>query len=283
MFELSDTELLDYIKSDVPYLDLTTYLQNCKNKKVNLQIYSREDLVISCSEESSRIAKHLSCETINFIPSKQKIKKGEVIIEIQGPYEKVQQAHKLIQILLEYSCKIATNTNIMTSKMKDINPNCELLTTRKSFPFSKRFCIKSILNGGAMPHRLGLSETILFFQSHRKIYASNKEFYEKIDEFKTKVPEKKIVIESSQLEDIKHLMKYGADVIQIDKGSIDLINEAIEHKNNHNYKNIKILAAGGINPSNVEQFVKTGVDGIVTSALYNCGMADLGSNFNIID
>lgn len=282
MFELDDNELLSYIKDDVPYFDMTTYLQNCTNTFVNLKIFTREDLLISCSEEAARIAKLLSCEVINYKTSKTKILKDEVIIEIKGDYNKVQQAHRLIQILLEYSCKIATTTEKMVKKIKAINPDCELLTTRKSYPFAKRFCIKSILNGGAMPHRLGLSETILFFNSHRKIYSDNNEFYKQIPHFKKMVPEKKIVVESSDFEDIKNLLEYGVDVLQVDKADIEFFKKIIEYKNQNGYKNVTVLAAGGININNVESFVKSGVDGIVTSSLYNCGMADLGSNFTKI-
>lgn len=282
MNPLTENELLEYIKEDLPYFDLTTTLQNSVNQEARLQIFTREDIVVSCSEEASKIAKLLSCKVNFFIPSKTNIKKDEVIIEIQGDYNNIHQAYKLMQVLLEYSCKIATTTNNMCKIIKDINPNCELLTTRKSLPFSKRFCINSILNGGAMPHRLGLSESILFFDQHRKLYDSNEEFYKLIPKFKNMAVEKKVVVESSDIKDIEKLMEHGVDVIQIDKGSVDLIKEVISFKKENSYDDIKILAAGGININNVEDFVKAGADGIVTSALYNCGMADIGTRLELI-
>ena len=81
----------------------------------------------------------------------------------------------------------------MKEKIDKVNPNCELLTTRKTFPFSKRFCIKAATCGGAMPHRLGLSETILFFDGHRIIYKNNEEFYEAIKNIKNKTSEKSVI------------------------------------------------------------------------------------------
>jgi molybdenum transport protein len=74
----------------------------------------------------------------------------------------------------------------MKEEINKVNPHCELLTTRKTFLFSKRFCIKAAISGGAMPHRLNLSETILFFEAHRILYKSNDEFYENIKEMKKK-------------------------------------------------------------------------------------------------
>lgn len=282
MYNLTDFELQEYIKGDIPYLDLTTYLQNCNTKKARLQIYTREDILVSCTEEAARIAKLLDCEIESFIPSKVSINSGETILTLKGDYEKVHQAWRLVQILLEYSCKIATYARDMKKEIDSVNPNCELLATRKSFPFSKRFCIKSILNGGAMPHRLGLSETILFFDGHRIIYDSNLEFYKQINEFKLKVPEKKIIVESSTLDDAKELMKYGADVIQIDKADITLLEEIVSYKESF-YPNIKILAAGGINIKNAKMYAATKIDGIVTSSIYISGMANLGSKITLIN
>ena len=132
------------------------------------------------------------------------------------------------------------------------------------------------MSGGAMPHRIGLSETILFFAHHRIIYESQNKFYESLKDIKYKAVEKKIVVESADFEDAKALMLHGADVLQIEKASPALLKQIIAYKNEH-YQNVKILATGGIKKENVQDFALTGVDGIVTSALYSCGMADMGS------
>ena len=282
MFNLTQIELEQYINDDIPYFDLTTALQNQNNKCVKLCIYTREDVIVSCSEEAKKVAELLNCTVQNYVPSKTHIKQGETLLEFFGLYEDVHKAWKVCQILLEYSCKIATYTYEMNQKIKSVNSSCELLATRKTFPFAKRFCIKSILNGGAFPHRLNLSETVLFFQNHRILYASNKDFYKAIYDFKIKVPEKKIVVESSALEDMKYLMEYGVDVIQIDKASLEVIAQAVEHKNRYVYDGVKLLATGGIHLNNVEAFAQTKVDGIVTSALYNVGCADLGSTMTLV-
>ena len=282
MFNLTNKELEEYIHDDIPYFDITTSLQNEKNRQAKLSIFTREDIMVSCSEEAKRVAELLNCHVQKYVPSKTNIKKGESILEFTGAYEDVHKAWRVCQILLEYSCKIATYTHDMNQKIKAINPSCELLATRKTFPFAKRFCIKSILNGGAFPHRLGLSETILFFENHRILYETNKDFYKAIYDFKIKVPEKKIVVESSTLEDMKQLMEYGVDVIQIDKASLEVIAQAVEHKNRYVYESVKLLATGGIHLNNVEAFAKTKVDGIVTSSLYNAGSANLGSTMTLI-
>ena len=280
MFTLNDNELQSYINEDVPYFDLTTYLQEASDKKARLDIFTREEVVVSCSEEASRIAQLLGCEVLSVLPSKTKAKKNEILLSFQGDYEKVHQAWRVAQVLLEYSCKIATYTQQMRDEIALVNNHCELLTTRKTFPFAKRFSIKSIMIGGAMPHRLGLSETILLFPQHRTVYASLEAFYKAIEEFKIKAPEKKIVVESHTFEDAKALMHHGADVLQLDKLDVETVAELVVYKNEH-FSNLKILVAGGINLSNVKSYAQTGIDGVVTSAMYLCGLSDIGTKMKI--
>lgn len=281
MYNLTDNELLGYINEDIPYFDLTTYLQDKNDKKAVLKIFTREDIIASCMEEAKRIAELLNCEVTNHLPSKSEVKKGETILEFKGSYEDVHKAWRACQIMLEYSCKIATYTKNMKEKIDEVNSSCELLTTRKTFPFAKKFCIKAIMTGGAMPHRLGLSETILIFPQHRSVYEDEKTFLDEIKNFKIKAPEKKIVIETESFDDAVNLMKHGADVLQVDKIEFDVLKQIVEYKN-ENFPHVNILAAGGININNVAQYAQLGIDGVVSSAMYNCGMANLGSKLEVL-
>ncbi|MGB5919012.1 ModD protein [Arcobacter sp.] len=281
MFILTDNELQQYINDDIPYFDLTTYLQGQSNKKAKLSIFTREDIIVSCSEEAKRIAELLNCEVESFVPSKTFIKQNDVILEFSGKYEDVHKAWKVCQVLLEYSCKMASNTNKMKKEIESVNKTCELLSTRKSFPFAKKLCIKSVIIGGATPHRLGLSESILLFPQHRIVYKNEKDFLNDIKRLKQKAPEKKIVIETETYEDAIILMQNEVDVIQIDKIKIPILKKIIQYKN-ENFPSVSILVAGGINLSNVKEYASLGVDGIVSSAMYSSGMADFGSKMKLL-
>lgn len=281
MFNLSTFELEKYIQDDLPYFDLTTSLQNCNNVKAQIEVYTRENIIVSCSEEAAKIAELLNCKVDFFVKSKNKLEKGSTILRFSGLYEDIHKAWRLTQILLEYSCKISTYSYEMNQKIKNVNQHCELLTTRKTFPFSKRFCIKAAFCGGAMPHRLNLSETVLFFEGHRILYKNNQEFYEDLKKIKTKIPEKKLNVESESFEDSINLMKIGVDVIQLDKIDFEELEKIITYKN-ENFSNVKILVAGGINLTNIEKYASYKIDGVVTSSVYNCGMANISSKLKII-
>ncbi|XOB62287.1 ModD protein [Campylobacterota bacterium DY0563] len=281
MFNLSTTELEKYIQDDIPYDDLTTSLQNCNNKKAQLEVYTREDIIVSCTEEAAKIAKLLNCEVEYYVKSGLQISKNDILLKYNGFYEDIHKAWRLTQILLEYSCKISTQASKMKKLIDEVNDSCELLTTRKTFPFSKRFCIKAAIAGGAMPHRLGLSESILFFDGHRLLYKDSNEFYDDIKRIKKSSSEKKIAVESEEYEDSIMLMKAGVDTLQLDKIDFDTLKKLVSYKNKH-FPNIKILAAGGINLSNVQEYASCKIDGVVTSSVYVSGMANLSSNIKII-
>lgn len=281
MFNLSIQELEKYIQDDIPYFDLTTSLQNCNNAIAQIEVFTREDIIVSCSEEAAKIVELLNCKVDFFVKSKNKVEKDGTILKFSGLYEDIHKAWRLTQILLEYSCKISTYSYQMKEKIEKINPSCELLTTRKTFPFSKRFCIKAAFCGGAMPHRLNLSETVLFFEGHRILYKNNEEFYEDLKRIKTKIPEKKLNVESESFEDSINLMKIGVDVIQLDKIDFEELEKIITYKN-ENFPNVKILVAGGINLTNIEKYASYKIDGVVTSSVYNCGMANISSRLKIM-
>ena len=275
---LSDAEILDYINEDLPYFDLTTSLQNI-DKKASLEIYSRDEICVSCVDVAASVARLLECESEIVVQNSQICKAGDVIIKIYGDYEDVHKAWKLVQVALEYASAIATYTNKMVKTAKSVNEKCEVLATRKSFPFAKKFCVKAVLEGGGGMHRLGLSDSILFFKNHIKAYASFDEFISHLPEFKAKMVERKICVEAENLDEASKLLKAKCDVVQCDKFSPELIQNVLALRDEIS-PNTMILAAGGINLSNVKEFAAA--DAIVTSAMYSKGVADISARLEIL-
>lgn len=268
--------LTNYINEDIPYMDLTTSLQENTKFNARLDIFTKENIIVSGSEVAAKIGEILGLNSKIIIKSGLKAKSGDKILLLHGSYKDIHKAWKLAQVYLEYSCGIASYTNKMLNLVKEVNPKCQILGTRKTFPFSKKLCIKALLDGGGFVHRLNLSDSVLFFENHRIVYSSDDEFYNEISKFKEKVPEKKIVIEALNFKDAFLLMKYGADVVQLDKFSLNDTKKVVEFKD-ENYQNIKILSAGSINLQNAKDYAMLKVDAIVTSAIYQTKMADISA------
>lgn len=90
-----------------------------------------------------------------------------------------------------------------------------------------------------------------------------------------------MIVESTNFQDSINLMKNSVDVIQVDKISLIELEKILTYKN-ENFPLVKILVAGGINLTNVQEYASYKIDGIVTSSVYDCGMADISSKIKII-
>ena len=167
----------------------------------------------------------------------------------------------------------------MSKAAKSVNEKCEVLATRKSFPFAKKFCVKAVLEGGGGMHRLGLSDSVLFFKNHIKAYASFDEFISHLLEFKAKMVERKICVEAENLDEVSKLLKAKCDVVQCDKFSPELIKNVLALRDEISV-NTMILAAGGVNLANAKEFANA--DAIVTSAMYSKGVADISARLEIL-
>ncbi len=281
MSRLSDHELWEYIREDLPYFDLTTHLLALPGRDSELEIVTRHDVIAACTEEAARIGELLECEVAERVPSGRRVEAGGVLLRLRGSHEALHQAWRLCQILLEYACGLATHADAMLQSARAVNPHCEIMVTRKSYPFAKRFTIRALLCGGVLPHRLGLSETVLIFANHRALYETPEAFEAAVPEIKQRCIEKKLVVESETLEDARRMLDLGADVIQVDKSTPELIREIVAYRDARHPAAV-ILAAGGINKANVAEFAATGVNGVVTSSLYKAPMADLTSRWKTL-
>jgi len=264
---ISDTTLEQLIEEDIPYIDFTSEILGINEQKGTIEYITREDTCICGVEEVIRILKKFDIEVIDSKKSGIFLKKGSTILKAKGEASALHMCWKVCVNILENSSGIATRTKKFVDIAKAQNPKIEIITTRKTFPGTKKLAMKAIIAGGAFPHRLGLSETVLVFEEHMRFIGGIDMFIKKIELYKQKAGEKKIIAEAHNIENAISLAKAGVDVIQLDKFSIADIKESIK-KIRQISTDIKVGAAGGVNLKNVEAIAKTGVDLITTSALY---------------
>ena len=269
-------ELIDrFIKEDVPYIDLTTLVLGIGGQEGIIQFFSREDAVLCGTEEVIKIFNKLNIDLIKTYPSGTLLKKNEIFLEGKGNAEDLHTAWKVSQNILDYSSGIATKTKKLVDKVSKINPNLHIITTRKVIPGTKELTIKAVISGGGFPHRLGLSETILIFKQHLSFLGGTSELIKILESVKSKVCEKKIIAEVENIDQAIKLCKSGIDGLQFDKIPYDELKKYVDILKNIN-PSIVILAAGGINESNIEEYAKTGVNAIVTTSVYYAKAIDIG-------
>jgi molybdenum transport protein len=135
------------------------------------------------------------------------------------------------------------------------------------------------MSGGAMPHRLGLSETVLIFKQHIELIGGFKALLAKMPELKIECIEKKILAETNDYGEARTLCEVGVDGIQFDKMPTSALKE-VAAKIKKEFPKVILLAAGGVNEKNISEYAETNVDGIVTTSLYNAAPTDIGVRIN---
>jgi molybdenum transport protein len=236
----------------------------------------RDDAVVSSTEEVVRIFDKLGIQTVALKKSGEHVEKGELILAGEGTANHLHMAWKVGLNILEYCCGIATNSKILLDKAKKSNPNISIYSTRKSFPGTKSFVVKAAISGGILPHRLGLSETVMVFDNHLNFIGGYDELSKHIRTLKRKICEKKFIVEVEDFENAQKMAEAGVDGIQFDKIPYTELTEIVE-KLKEKWPQITLIAAGGINHSNVEEYAKTGVDAIVTSCVFHGKPLDISA------
>lgn len=276
---VSDARLDFLVSEDVPYFDLTTHVLGIAGKKGEIEYFTREACVLCGTEEACRIMERLGLSVEWSLPSGARLQAGESFLRASGDASDLHAAWKVCLNLFDHCSAVATKAASMVERVHMVNPSCEVLTTRKSFPGVKDLLIKAILVGGAFPHRMGLSETVLVFDHHIKFLGGFDKFLEELPSIKSRCVEKKLFVESG-VEEALALAEAGVDGIQFDKVDSELLALTVR-KVRQVAPHVSLVAAGGINPQNAAEYAATGVDGLVTTALYTAKPLDMSVRMSV--
>lgn len=264
---VSDSYLEQIINEDAPDLDLTTFVLGIGDKDGCIEYFTREEALLCGTEEAVRIFDMLGCKEYEIESSGTMLKPGDVFMRVWGRAEGLHMGWKACLNIFEYYCALATKAKAMVDAVHAVNPRCEVLTTRKRMPATKPLDMKALLLGGAVPHRLGLSETVLVFDQHLAFYPGGMDGLVKdMPKLKAKCCEKKIFVEAGRVDALR-LAKAGVDGLQLDKMPVEELSRLVEEVRAVN-EHVTLVAAGGINTDNAAEYAACGVDGIATTCLH---------------
>lgn len=265
---------IDYfISEDVPYLDLTSEVLGVADQAGEMEYYTREECVLAGTDVVRRIARSLGCEVVAVRYDGDRIAAGESFMTLRGPASALHQVWKVGLNTFDHLSAVATKTRQMVDAAHEANPRCEILTTRKSMPGAKDLLTAAVRAGGAWPHRLGLSETVLVFDHHIAFLGGFDAFVERLPEVKRRCVEKKLFVEAGE-EQARILARAGVDGIQFDKVPVGRLASLVEELRAID-PHLTLIAAGGINPGNAAAYAATGVDGLATTAPFSAKPLDM--------
>lgn len=267
-------ERLDYfIHEDVPYIDLTTEELGISDEHGRIDYYTREDCVLCGTEEAARIFERLGADVVAMLPSGSRLTAGETFLSVTGTAGALHMGWKVGLNLVDRESGVATRTRRIVDAAHDGNPACGVFATRKCQPGARDLLVKAVTTGGALPHRLGLSETILVFSHHIEFMGGFDAFLRQLPSLKTRCAEKKVFAEADAEQAIA-LARTGVDGIQLDKIPLGILAQLVSEVREIDSR-ITLIATGGINETNAEQYASTGVDGLATTSPYNAKPIDM--------
>lgn len=268
---IADEMLERFILDDVPQGDLTSRSLGLGAQPAAMEFRAKADMIASSSEEAARILRRLGCDVEIRVASGGRAEAGTVLLLATGPADAVLAGWKVSQTLMEYASGIASAAGRIVAAARAVRPGVVVACTRKSFPGTKAIAVKAILAGGATPHRLGLSDTLLLFPEHRALLGEGS-LAPAIARLKHACPEKKVVVEVNSLADGMAAAEAGADVIQLEKFSPGQVAEAVRALAP---LGVHVAAAGGVNAANAAAYAEAGAHVLVSSAPYQAPPADI--------
>jgi molybdenum transport protein len=270
---LDDDQLRALLNDDVPLGDLTTYLLGIGDKHGVITFSARQPMVVAGSEEAARLLELSGAAVSALTGSGTLLHAGAPILAASGPAAALHRGWKVAQTLTEYASGIATAARNIVDAAEAGRAGTAVVCTRKTMPGAKAISVKAILAGRALPHRLGLSETILIFAEHQA-FLGDETAAETVARLHRAAPEKKVVVEVASIDEGLHWAAAGADVIQTEKFSADDV-AALSAELRAGQSRALIAAAGGINAGNAGAYAAAGADIVVTSAPYSAKPLDV--------
>ncbi len=225
-------------------------------------IIAKEDCIISGLAEAEEILDYfgLDCESLyddgEFVPG------GSRVLCISGSARAILQAERLT---LNFLARMSGISTITRECVLSAGGAVRIAATRKTTPGFRAFEKKAVFLGGGDRHRFNLSDAVLIKDNHIRILGL-KECLRRAKEDASFT--KKIEVEVESLEEMTLAAQGGADIIMFDNMSPEMIERGVELLQEMGLREQLILeASGGINPSNIPQYARCGVDVISLGAL----------------
>ena len=270
---LSDASLDILLAEDLPFGDLTTGVLGIGNLSGTMTFSARRPMVVAAVEDAARLLARAGCAVEVSAASGQSLAAGAPILCASGSAAALHRGWKMAQVLIETAAGIATATRAIVTAARAVDPWVTIAGTRKTIPGAKALSIAALVAGGGVPHRLGLSETILIFAEHRVFLAAwSPEAV--VSMARRGAPEKKVVVEVGSVDEGLTWAVAGADVIQTEKFTPEMVAD-LTTKLRAAAPLAIVAAAGGIDAANAAAYVTAGARVIVTSAPFTAKPVDV--------
>ena len=256
-------ELLRFISEDIQSGDITSVL--LPKKKIKAKIISRQEGVLAGIRFARDIFCLKGCRVRIIKKDGAKVKPNQIILQISGDAKAILSCERTVLNLLSRMSGIATQANVLVSKIRKISRKTKLYSTRKTAPGLRFFDKEAVMIGGGHKHRMSLNDMIMIKDNHLLVSNSMEDIIKK-----ARKQHKHVEVEVESQRDAILATNSGATIVMLDNFSPEQIKKTIAVLQKKKLRNkVKLEASGGINSKNITAYAKTGVDMISVGSITN--------------
>ena len=256
-------KIIEWLNEDVGSGDITTENIIPQQAKTVGLIQAKQRGIVAGINVAGLVFTTLAPD-IEFTPMVEdgdEVEPHTVLAKIEGDAHVILTGERLALNLLQHMSGIATLTSSYARLAE--GTKAHVVDTRKTLPGLRMLEKYAIRVGGGRNHRMGLYDAVMIKDNHIKVAGGIKEAVRMTrNEISHTV---KIEVETETLDQVKEALEAGADIIMLDKMTIENIEEAVRLIDGRAI----VEASGGVTKERLPAIAKAGVDIISVGALTN--------------
>lgn len=240
--------VMESIKEDRAFTDITT--QMCVPEEVEgvANIIAKENGVLSGIQIAEVVLQNFGVYVVEyFAEDGENIKGGNRLAKVKGKLRGMLSAERTILNFIQHLSGIATYTQKFVKIVEKYN--VKILDTRKTTPGLRTLEKYAVLCGGGINHRFDLYDQIMIKDNHLSFM---KDDFTVVQRMKNKYPDKKIIVEVKDIEDIEKILNYPVDRILLDNMTPENVEKSIKLINGR----CEIEISGNIDEKNIELYAQ---------------------------
>jgi molybdenum transport protein len=267
-FLISTPRLEAMLREDAPYGDLTTQALGIGEARGQAVLRAGATMTLCCAEEAEALFRLAGSTDVHRVAaSGALLEEGGTILTAEGPAGALHQAAKVAQALMEVASGVSSRAARIRAEARTARPDIVVACTRRHLPGIKDIMLKAVMTSGCVPHRLGLSDSVVVLAQHRA-FLGREPAHRWVSRMRAAQPGRKLMVEAESVDEAVLLAHAGIDSLQCDKLTPEQFAEVARALAGHSTRPL-LAAAGGIDESNAAAYAAAGADMLITSAPFS--------------
>jgi len=238
--------LEDWFKEDVGQGDFTT-IAAVPNSICKAKITGGPGIISGLGVCKLLLEKHNIHFNFNYMDGD--VIESSLIMSLKGKAHDILAIERLLLNIISHLSGISTHTNEIVKLAKAINPNIEILATRKTLPGLRILEKEAVVHGGGLTHRMRLDDALLIKDNHLKL---SQGIEKAIKDCRDKYPNLLLEVEADTESQAIQIAECGADRLMLDNFTPDEAEATISKIKK--FSKIEIEISGGITLNNIDKY-----------------------------